>query len=297
MFAALDRDFAEFDRREAARERDLKGGPDLPGWGEAGRRRDLAAVLRDEAARRRDELAAQRLAAAAARDVVADRRARQEELSHALAELRDRAGVERDRAASARDVAAIHRDLLALERERRARDLEAAGDVAPVLLLVTEAETDRQLATVDRLQSAMDRLAAAQDRMAALQGPTSPGLDEETGVLLTGEGLWVLGRELLVADEADRPVSAVLIDVAGQVTPERSLPRVVDHLRRGLSHRDLVVRWGPTQFLVVLLEDDDAAAWLTTATGRTLDLVPRQRGQSLEDFLAAVTGTGSAAQA
>ena len=87
-------------------------------------------------------------------------------------------------------------------------------------------------------------------------------------MLLTGEGLWLLERELLAADEAQRAVAAVLLEVAGPVASGRSLPRVVDDLRRCLSHRDLVVRWTTTQFLVVLLDEDQgSAARLAESTG------------------------------
>jgi hypothetical protein len=289
LFAALDREFSDYDRRESARERDLAIDPDADGWREAARRRDLAAALRDDAARRRDELATQRSRVAADQDREAELRDRHSDFVDAMAELRDRTAVERDRAASARDVAAAHRDLLALERERHARTLVAEGREAPLSLLVVEAETDRQLATVDRLQSAMDRLATVQDRAVALSRLPAAGLDPDTGVLTTGEGLLALSRELIADDDSHTSVAGAIVDFGAVLTRDApGLVALVDELRRSLSNRDLVIRWSATSFLVVLVGAD---AWRTAdlLSGFGLpriEFVPRSTGESLEPYLA-----------
>jgi hypothetical protein len=298
LFAGLDRDFAAFDRQEADRERDTYAGGASGGWTEAARRRGLAAQLRDEAARRRDGLAVHRMNLGLELDREADQRDRRAEMTDALADLRDRAALERDRAAAARDVAAIHRDLLALERDRRVRELTEHGGDPPLHLLVAEAETDRQLATVDRLEAAMDRLAAVQDRVATLTAPLITGIDPDTGALTTGEGLWVLTRLLVDTEATD--VRATLVDVGPALergSGAAGLAAAVDVLRSGLSHRDLVVRWSPTQFLVVVLGAPPA---LEQLVGTLSDVEPgpfvsHEPGMALEDFLAAVTGPLAAA--
>lgn len=268
LSAALDRDFAESDRRESARERDAIAGLVTVGWGEAGDRRDLASVLRDDAARRRDEVALHRARAAETRDVDADRRERYGPADPALAYLRDRAGAERDRVATARDVAATLRDVLALERERRSADRAAAGLLPPTNPFTTDRQDVESVAVAPPL-----------------------GLDPETGVLLPSEGLWVLGRELARADAGGEPVSGVVLDVEALLTPSQNLTTVVDRLRRMLSHRELVVRWTTTSFLVVVVGHDGAAtAALEDLLTEPPALVRRTHGQSLASFLEAVTG-------
>ena len=290
LFAALDRDFAEFDRRESARERGLIGDT---GFRAGARRADVATSPPASATMLRGAVTdsrprgLRRLSSATRPPIGRTVRPTSRTRSRSCVTAPQPSVIgPRLRVTWPRPIATCS----ALERERRARDLEAGGGSAPVLLLVAEAETDRQLATLDRLQSAMDRLAAVQDRMDTPQGPASPGRDTETGVLMTGEGLWLLERELLAADEDSRSVAAVLIDVSDQVTSGRPLPRVVDEVRRCLSHRDLVVRWSSTQFLVVLLEEDaSSAARLGAVTGTVVLPVERPGEQSLEEFLAAVT--------
>jgi hypothetical protein len=228
-------------------------------------------------------------------DREADLRDRRAEMSDALAELRDRAALERDRAAAARDVAAIHRDLLALERERRARDLAEHGGAAPVQLLVAEAETDRQLATVDRLEAAMDRLAAVQDRVSTLAAPLVTGIDPDTGALTAGEGLWVLAQLLALPEVPD--LQAALVDVAAVLARGSGpvgLAAAVDDLRGSLTHRDLLVRWTATQFLVVLV-GRSADGPLSPAAQQFVGVepprfVPHVLGTSLESYLAAIAG-------
>jgi hypothetical protein len=162
-----------------------------------------------------------------------------------------------------------------------------------VQLLVAEAETDRQLATVDRLEAAMDRLAAVQDRAATLTAPLITGIDPETGALTTGEGLWVLTR--LLADPDATDVGATLVDVGPALergSGAAGLAVAVDALRAGLTHRDLVVRWSPTQFLVVVL---GPAPDLARVVGGLVDVEPgpfvtREARMPLEEFLAAVVG-------
>ncbi len=293
LFAALDREFAEFDRREAGRERDERGEGDTAGWTEAGRRRELAAVLRDEAATRRDELAVHRMSLALTRDREAALRDRNADMVDALSDLRDRAALERDRAAAARDVAAIHRDLLALERERNA--LSAADtSTRQIGLLVVEAETDRQLASVDRLQSAMDRLAAMQDRVVQVAVPTVAGADPRTGVHSAGDGLYALQREIEVADAGGTTLRAALVELAAVLgASTRGIATIVDGLRAALGHRDLVVRWSGTQILVALVGDSHPEELEAMAAALGIDhfvLVTRTDGQGLEEFVAAVVG-------
>jgi hypothetical protein len=295
LFSALDRDFADFDRRESARERialttDLPdGGDHNDGWLEAGRRRDLAASLRDEAARRRDDLSSQRTEISAARDLDADLRDRSADLIDAMADLRDRTALERDRAAAARDVAAVHRDMLALERERRARDLQAHGAEPSLGLLVTEAETDHQLATVDRLHSAMDRVAALHDRHSSAAAPSASGFDPETGVLTAGEGLYALESRWGDVTEGHDRMSAALVDLAEPLAEKGAeLVALVDRIRASLSHRDLVLRWSVTGFLVVLTDTDTPRS-----VDQVLDelgvapvvFVEREPGATLQGFL------------
>ena len=160
-------------------------------------------------------------------------------------------------------------------------------------LLTTEAETDRQLATVDRLQSAMDRPAAMQDRADSVGGPPQPGLDPETGVLLTGEGLWVLTQELRTASVQDRPVHAAFVDLNPLLAAGVTLAESVARLRALLSHRDLVVRWGLTEFLVVVLGESEAVeADLAAAIPGWTGLQSPSPDQPLESFLEQILDPG-----
>jgi hypothetical protein len=296
LFAALDREFAEFDRREAGREHDEHDAGDTAGWTEAGRRRELAAVLRDEAATRRDELAAHRTSLALTRDREAALRDRNADMMDALADLRDRAALERDRAAAARDVAAIHRDLLALERERNALSALQAP-TRRLGLLVIEAETDRQLASVDRLQAAMDRLAAMQDRVVKVAATAIVGADPRTGVYSAGDGLFALQREIEVADAGGTTLRAALVELdAVTGSEERGVGSVVDGLRAVLGHRDLVLRWSGAQILVALVGDSHPAELEAMAMTLGIDhfvLVTRTDGQDLDEFVAAVVAAAA----
>jgi hypothetical protein len=262
------------------------------GWLEAGRRRDLAAALRDDAARRRDELAAHRLVLSADRDVDAELRDRHADLVDAMADLRDRTALERDRTAAARDVAAVHRDILALERERRARDLQAHGAEPAIGLLVAEAETDRQLATVDRLQSAMDRLAAVQDRLSSAVAPTVASFDPETGVLTAGEGLYALERQWDDVTDGRGRMSAALVDLAEPLLDgDIDIVSLVDRLRASLSHRDFVLRWSATGFLVVLTDTStprQIEQVLVDIGVEPVTFVDREDDQTLQGFLESV---------
>lgn len=297
LFAALDREFAEFDRRESGRERADHTGGDAAGWSEAGRRRDLAAVLRDEAATRRDELAVHRMSLALTRDREAALRDRRADMSDALSDLRDRAALERDRAAAARDVAAIHRDLLALERERHARELTADVASTRIGLLVAEAETDRQLASVDRLQSAIDRLAAMQDRVVRQAVPTMLGVDPETGVHSPGDGLWALEREIEAAESVHTQLAGAIVDLAPVLGGStRGIAALVDRLRASLAHRDLVVRWSGTELLVILVGDGDLSTFRSEVAAlgvEHLSIVRRGDGEGVQEFVTAVIGAGA----
>jgi hypothetical protein len=303
LFSALDRDFADFDRRESACER-VEMSVEVSaaeahddGWLEAGRRRDLAAALRDDASRRRDDLAAHRIELSAERDAEAELRDRHADFVDAMADLRDRTALERDRTAAARDVAAVHRDILALERERRARDRHAHGATPAFGLLVAEAVTDRQLATVDRLQSAMDRLAALQDRLSSAGRPSASGFDPETGVLTAGEGLYVLERQWDgVTDGRDR-MSAALVDLTSPLLDDGAdIVSLVDRLRASLSHRDFVLRWSAAGFLVVLTDTRTPGRIeqvLDDVGAEPVTFVDREDGQTLQDFLESVVASGT----
>ena len=164
---------------------------------------------------------------------------------------------------------------------------------------MTEAETDRQLATVDRLESAMDRHAAVQDRVSTLAAPLVTGIDPETGALTPGEGLWVLAQLLALPEVPD--LEAALVDLAPALvrgTGTVGLASAVDDLRGSLTHRDLLVRWSATQFLVVLV-GRAADGPLAPATQQFVGVepprfVPHVLGTSLESYLAAIAGPEAA---
>ena len=170
-------------------------------------------------------------------------------------------------------------------------------------LLVAEAETDRQLATVDRVESAMDRLAAVQDRVSTLAAPLVTGIDPETGALTAGEGLWVLAQLLALPDVPE--LEAALVDLApllARGSGSHGLSAATDDLRGSLTHRDLLVRWTATQFLVVLVarppeEEFPAPAAKALAGLQPLQFVRHGPGASLEAYLDAVVGPGPSTDA
>ena len=238
--------------------------------------RDKVADERDKAADQRDDAGEQRDHTSDQRDHVADQRDEAGDRRDRAADVRDRAADQRDRA----NVEGSHLSARAL-REAETDRSQAVQDRGLGADQRVRAEHERDVAltergaeTGERLSAGRNRKRALSDRAASAKARGYAAVDVLTGGLLRDAGMLALQHEMRKALHADQSLVVACIQVGdladinrarGHTGGDAVLVVVANALTASLRSNDLIIRYGPDQFVCAFrrLRADTAARRLS----------------------------------